>query len=102
MTWRTPLIIAAVYAAMFCALCFAASHALAAPATHHAHVCAEDDACWTWPTMGNHKRGVVGFTGARRVVGPCQYSRLVRYGLLSPRTPRLRGDYLAIRLGCTR
>jgi hypothetical protein len=61
--------------------------------------CVEDDACWTWSTMGNHRRGVL-VSGARRVVGPCTYRKLVLAGLVDRKAEPLRGDSWAIQHGC--
>lgn len=53
--------------------------------------CAEDQPCWSWPTMGNRHRGAVG----GRVVGPCAFLRLPSAERLNGacrRAPRLRHD----------
>ena len=65
--------------------------------------CAEDDQCWTWPTMGNHRRGVVTMHGNLPVVGPCRFARMARRHAIDwSSTPRLRGDRWAIAHGCDR
>lgn len=85
------------------ALAMAAAPAPTAPAVPTAR-CMEDSpsGCWTWSTMGNHKRGVATVDGARRVVvGPCGFSRLVHRGLIDfIHTSHLRGDWTALRIGC--
>lgn len=77
----------------------------AAPAT-----CAEDAPCWSWSTMGNHRRGVVTLHGNVRIVGPCTFARWMHTGRIAYsvrvdghtyRTlERMRGDAWAIRYGC--
>jgi hypothetical protein len=82
-------------AAMALALATAAPAHAGAPAK-----CQEDAPCFTWSTMGNHKRGIATVDGAwRRIVGPCEFARLYRYIDWS-RTPHLRGDATARRTGC--
>jgi hypothetical protein len=72
--------------------------------------CAEDEPCWNWATMGNHRRGVVTLEGDPLVVGPCRFQRLWYRGLLRysvrfdgvsyPTLDRLRGDGTARRKVC--
>lgn len=38
-------------------------------------LCTEDMSCWRWPTMGNHKRGIL-VHGKRSIVGPRAFCRL--------------------------
>jgi hypothetical protein len=58
--------------------------------------CVEDDACWTWSTMGNRSRGVVLTDGRRVVVRPCRFARLDARGRIDwQRSPRLKGDATA-------
>ena len=55
--------------------------------------CAEDQPCWNWRTMGNHKRSIVLTNGRRIVVGPASFDGIRREGRIDwTRTPRLRGD----------
>jgi len=74
-----------------------ASLVLAACGTAGAAVCHEDQPCWSWSTMGNHKRGVT-VNGVRRVVGPCQFAKLVARKTVTYRP--MRGDRWAINHGC--
>lgn len=87
------------------ALMFGSASALgeqfAAPASA-AIRCHEDQACWSWSTMGNHKRGVVTMAGNRRIVGPCQFERLVREHWIDLRGQRMKGDAWAIDHGCAK
>jgi hypothetical protein len=64
--------------------------------------CAEDAPCWVWSTMGNHKRSVATRDGAWHVVvGPCRFARLAHGDYIDwSRTPHLRGDWTARRIGC--
>lgn len=63
--------------------------------------CMEDAPCWTWPTMGNRRRGIVSMSGARVIVGACRFARMARRGRIDwSRTDRLRGDRYARRQGC--
>lgn len=56
-------------------------------------VCAEDEPCWTWSTMGNLSRGIVTTRGARIVVDPPRFARLARAHRIDwHATPHLRGD----------
>lgn len=97
-----------------------ASLALLAPASADASPvrCMEDQPCWSWSTMGNHKRGIylsnprairslferrrnrAVFTADKHriVVGPCGYALLPGY--IRQANPRLRGDWWALRHGC--
>lgn len=75
-----------------------------------ARTCFEDEPCWNWATMGNHKRGVVTTDGTPLVVGPCRFARMWERGRLrysvrfNGRTyvllERLKGDGWARRHGC--
>lgn len=74
--------------------------------------CQEDQHCWNWATMGNHKRGVVTLHGTLLVVGPCRFRRLhaegevvyttVMDGKTYPQNQRLRGDAWALAHGCVK
>lgn len=66
--------------------------------------CLEDQACWTWPTMGNRRRGVyVKGRTAIVIVGPCRFQRLVRAHRIDwEGTEVIRGDWWATRHGCER
>lgn len=44
--------------------------------------CAEDNPCWNWAKMGNHKRGVVLVDGTPKIVGPCGFNRLWAHGAI--------------------
>jgi len=81
-----------------------------------AAVCAEDEPCWTWSTMGSLTRGVVVTSGTPRGIGvkmprailgkggrrvtPCQFAFLAHEGRLSRKTKRLKGDRWAMAHGC--
>ncbi len=75
--------------------------AAAAPASAHP-ACVEDQACWTWSTMGNERRGVyVKNVRAIRTVSTCTFRKMERAARIDwTRTERLRGDHLARRWGC--
>lgn len=75
--------------------------------------CNEDEPCFIWATMGNMERGVIVTDRAirvgkphpngkrrHRIVNACEFAYLAHEGLLSARTPRLKGDRLAERHGC--
>jgi len=63
-----------------------------------AHRCAEDDPCWRWPRMGNHRRGVTLLSGRTVIVAPCRFARLARRDRIDwTHTKPLRGDGWAIR-----
>lgn len=63
--------------------------------------CAEDQACWTWSTMGNLRRGVTTTRGTHRVVSPCTFAYLSMRGRIDwTNTEHLRGDGFARRHGC--
>lgn len=88
-----------------CAMALAlAPHASASAAPGAA--CAEDDPCWTWPQMGNRKRGVVSLHGTPLVVGSCRYARMYArakaLGMARLLGPALRGDAWARAHGCER
>lgn len=64
--------------------------------------CAEDDPCWNWAKMGNHRRGVILLDGTPKVVGPCGFNRLWAHGAIRYRLStntnlltRLKGDKFA-------
>lgn len=98
MRYGLPYLLAvACSACLVCAVLAAGSFAKAAMAADR---CVEDMPCWTWSTMGNHKRGVVSDAGRRVVVGPCRFTRMARRGTLDSSTPHLRGDRWALRHGC--
>jgi hypothetical protein len=59
--------------------------------------CAEDQPCFSWSTMGDHRRGVT-IDGHTRVVGPCAFQRLVYERGITVRP--LHGDGYALRYGC--
>jgi len=67
---------------------------LVIPATATAAPCYEDQPCWAWSKMGNHKRGV-NVAGKVRIVGPCQYAKLAHAKRLDSNNVRLRGDVWA-------
>lgn len=75
--------------------------ACAVPANAAQQRCMEDQPCWTWSKMGNHKRGVTTAGGKLLVVGPCRFATLYVKGALAD-TPRMRGDWWAIHHGCSR
>lgn len=59
----------------------------------YANVCQEDNSCWNWRTMGNHKRGITTTGGRSIVVGPIRFDRLNNAHRIDWKsTPRLRGD----------
>jgi hypothetical protein len=65
--------------------------------------CAEDDPCWTWSRMGNHRRAVLDLASGRRVVvSPCTFRHMWMNGnaALSKRSEQMRGDWWAIHHGC--
>jgi hypothetical protein len=64
------------------------------PGEAGAAVCHEDEPCWVWSKVGNHKRGVI-VAGKLRVVGPCQFAKLGHAKRIDSATPRLRGDVWA-------
>lgn len=65
--------------------------ALAPPAT--SSTCQEDQPCWNWRTMGNHKRGIVTLAGRRLSVGPARFDAInAGFRIDWQRTPRLKGD----------
>ena len=67
----------------------------------------EDDRCWSWPTDGNRRRGVVTVDGTPMVVSMCRFAALyraheLRYritvdGVTYPLLTRMRGDHAALR-----
>jgi len=64
-------------------------------------VCHEDERCWNWATMGNRSRGIVTTGGRRMVVTPPTFRRLALAGRIDwQRSPHLRGDATARRVGC--
>jgi hypothetical protein len=74
---------------------------LAGVSDSYAAHCHEDSSCWTWSTMGNHKRGITLTDGTHVVVGPCAFRRSDARGVIDwERSPRLRGDGYARRYGC--
>ena len=63
-------------------------------ATAHSSPCHEDQPCWNWRTMGNHKRGIVTTDGRYRVVGPRMFNRYRDAGHINfTHCPRLPGDW---------
>lgn len=76
MTRTESLLTVAVAVVATLALILSAAFGVAAASVHVP--CTEGDACWSWPTMGNHKRGVVTVHGTPLVVGPCRFARLYR------------------------
>ena len=85
-------------------LCAAAiiAAAVAGPATGSTP-CLEDEPCWSWSTMGNHKRAVKTDGGRLLVVGPCRFRRLDKAGLIDwARTGDMNGDSWARKNGCKR
>lgn len=66
-----------------------------------ARQCHEDQACWNWAKMGNHKRGIVlntpdGEPTRTAVVGVCQFNLHDLAGWIDwQHTPHLRGDKFA-------
>lgn len=73
-----------------------------------AQPCLEDQPCWSWSQMGNHKRGIVTVWGNPAVVGPCGFYRhyvkarsvgMGRYFLRSNHVRGLHGDSYALRVG---
>lgn len=60
--------------------------------------CVEDDPCFTWSTMGNHRRGVRTLDGRKLVVGVCRFKRLAAAGRLAYWP--MRGDIPAIQREC--
>jgi hypothetical protein len=85
-------------------LCLSLAGLVTAPnADASAPRCQEDAPCWHWPTMGNHKRGIVTMNGTPLVVGPCRFARMMRAGNIDYQpTDYLRGDRWAMRHGCGR
>lgn len=70
------------------------------PATTNS--CTEDMACWSWPRMGNHQRGVFNQHKASVVVGPCRFHRMDRHGRIDwSITEHLHGDRWARKHGCS-
>jgi hypothetical protein len=65
------------------------------------NACMEDNPCWNWAKMGNHRRGVVLLDGTPMVVLPCGFNRLWAIGAIRHRldgykmNDRLRGDRFA-------
>jgi hypothetical protein len=58
-----------------------------------AHSCMDDQACWNWRTMGNHKRAITTNGGRTLVVGPARFDRANRGFYIDwARTPALKGD----------
>jgi hypothetical protein len=94
MTTRTVAL--AVTAALVLALLGILSAAMM-PARAAASVrCLEDEPCYRWDTMGNHRRGVfVIGRRARIVVSTCGYAR-VHARIDWTRTTHVRGDYYAL------
>lgn len=92
MNYRLPTLVCALYAILVIATCVQAAPALASE-----RACTEGSSCWTWSTMGNHKRGI--YVRGRRslvVVGPCAYQAIAElHSLDRARTAALRGDYTA-------
>ena len=80
-----------ITALVACAMLFVTLGASAEGATPDCH---EDEPCWVWSKIGNHKRGVT-VAGKLRVVGPCQYAKLAHAGRLDKSTVTLRGDVWA-------
>jgi hypothetical protein len=63
------------------------------PAAASKPVCHEDQKCFQWRTMGNHKRGVTTIDGRRIVVGPFTFDALNRMLLIDWTATRyLRSD----------
>ena len=65
--------------------------------------CYEDQPCFVWSKIGNHKRGlniwkrgIVVF----RVVGPCTYAKLYYSHRIDSSNDKLRGDWWARHHGC--
>jgi hypothetical protein len=84
---RWALVYLALTVALSATLLSVAAGALAA------RPCMEDAACWRWPTMGNHKRGIVLRDGRTAIVGPCGYVRARRTHALDPkRSGHVPGD----------
>ena len=73
------------------ALAGTSDRASAAQATCH-----EDEHCWQWPTMGNHRRGVTTIGGRFLIVGPCRFAH-IRPRIDWSRTRHLPRDWSA---GC--
>jgi hypothetical protein len=74
--------------------------AMAAAATPD---CYEDQPCFVWSKIGNHKRGVNVWQGGivvTRVVGPCTYAKLYYAKRIDSTTVKLRGDWWARHHGC--
>lgn len=70
--------------------------ALASAAVEASPRCYEDQPCWAWSKMGNHKRGIVLKNGRRAVVGVQRFKRLDSKRRIDwTATPRLRGDWTA-------
>lgn len=97
MTYLRTISAALAYAATFVVLSLALMTCLAPTMASASSRCHDDQPCWIWSKMGDHKRGVILSDGTRRVVGPCAFARLRDAGRLSARNPRLRGDWFA---GC--
>lgn len=73
--------------------------------SHPEPPCFEDEPCWRWPTMGNHRRGVVTMNGTPLVVTVRRFCRLYLHGNLDryPFNPDSRpgdgfvpGDWVAL------
>lgn len=66
------------------------------PATPVRAACQEDAPCWTWSTMGNHRRGIVTIDGRRLIVNRYTFRTLDAIGVVDwRRTRHLRGDWTA-------
>lgn len=60
--------------------------------------CAEDNPCWNWTYMGDHRRGIQGL-----IVSPCRFQRLILSGKINyRRSDIMKGDDLAMRINCHR
>lgn len=99
---KTRIIATVLIMAAALALMFAAADRLGDSFRATAAIrCTEDMPCWSWSTMGNHRRGIVSKFGNRRVVAPCQFARLAREGMIDWKSSgRMRGDGWAMRHGC--
>ncbi len=65
--------------------------------------CHEDEACWNWVTMGNHRRGIMTIGGRRVVVSACAYRRMHTARTIDHRASgHFLGDALALRVRCSR
>lgn len=70
-------------------------------ATARPRACADDMSCWTWPILGNYRRGITTVGGRHLTVGPCRFQRIALAERIDWRaTPNLRGDALATFAGC--